>query len=161
MVILGYWEISQLKNYSRNLFKQRISHNLQTFILSVSSRSPETGLYHNLQKYNLPYPEAIFDIEYFRYDSRPFDNLGQSLKSNWQIQLLPRQWKWFISFFAARELYPGRKYRPNEAHFFVKLLQDQGRLLKVYTQNIDGLERRQLGSFAFQIQFCEFGNLVE
>ena len=29
-------------------------------------RSPDTGIYSNLQKYNLPYPEAIFDIEYFR-----------------------------------------------------------------------------------------------
>ena len=31
-----------------------------------SRRSPDTGIYSNLQKYNLPYPEAIFDIEYFR-----------------------------------------------------------------------------------------------
>lgn len=29
-------------------------------------RSPETGLYANLQKYNLPYPEAIFQIDYFK-----------------------------------------------------------------------------------------------
>ena len=29
-------------------------------------RSPQTGLYANLQKYNLPTPEAIFDIKYFR-----------------------------------------------------------------------------------------------
>lgn len=27
-------------------------------------RSPQTGLYHNLQKYDLPYPEAIFEIKY-------------------------------------------------------------------------------------------------
>jgi len=26
-------------------------------------RSPKTGLYHNLAKYNLPYAEAIFEIE--------------------------------------------------------------------------------------------------
>ena len=30
-------------------------------------RSPSTGIYANLQKYNLPYPEAIFEIDYFRY----------------------------------------------------------------------------------------------
>ncbi|XP_042864065.1 NAD-dependent protein deacetylase sirtuin-3-like isoform X2 [Penaeus japonicus] len=35
-------------------------------------RSPGTGLYDNLQKYNLPYPEAIFDIHYFMMDQRPF-----------------------------------------------------------------------------------------
>lgn len=29
-------------------------------------RTPGTGLYDNLQKYNLPYPEAIFDISYFK-----------------------------------------------------------------------------------------------
>lgn len=28
-------------------------------------RSKETGLYHNLQRFNLPYAEAVFDIEYF------------------------------------------------------------------------------------------------
>ena len=28
-------------------------------------RSPKTGLYSNLKKYNLPRPEAIFDIKYF------------------------------------------------------------------------------------------------
>lgn len=27
-------------------------------------RSPGTGLYDNLAKYDLPYPEAVFDIEY-------------------------------------------------------------------------------------------------
>jgi NAD-dependent SIR2 family protein deacetylase len=27
-------------------------------------RSPKTGLYHNLAKYDLPYAEAIFEIEY-------------------------------------------------------------------------------------------------
>ena len=29
-------------------------------------RSPNTGIYANLQKYNLPYPEAIFEIDYFK-----------------------------------------------------------------------------------------------
>ena len=28
-------------------------------------RSKHTGLYDNLQKFNLPYPEAIFDIDFF------------------------------------------------------------------------------------------------
>lgn len=28
-------------------------------------RTKGTGLYDNLQKFDLPYPEAIFDIEYF------------------------------------------------------------------------------------------------
>jgi NAD-dependent deacetylase sirtuin 2 len=29
-----------------------------------SARSPGTGLYDNLQKYDLPTPQSIFDIEY-------------------------------------------------------------------------------------------------
>lgn len=29
-------------------------------------RSPGTGLYSQLEKYNLPFPEAIFQLEYFR-----------------------------------------------------------------------------------------------
>jgi len=28
-------------------------------------RSPKTGVYANLKEYDLPRPEAIFDIEYF------------------------------------------------------------------------------------------------
>ena len=28
-------------------------------------RSPGSGLYDNLQQYNLPYPEAIFEIRFF------------------------------------------------------------------------------------------------
>lgn len=29
-------------------------------------RSPGTGLYDNLEKYNLPFPSAVFDLHYFR-----------------------------------------------------------------------------------------------
>lgn len=32
-------------------------------------RSPGTGLYSQLEKYNLPYPEAIFTLDYFRVSS--------------------------------------------------------------------------------------------
>jgi NAD+-dependent protein deacetylase SIR2 len=40
----------------------------------------------------------------------------------------------------AHELYPG-KYRPTITHCFTKLLYDKGLLLKLFTQNIDCLER--------------------
>ncbi|XP_060796874.1 NAD-dependent protein deacetylase sirtuin-3, mitochondrial isoform X1 [Neoarius graeffei] len=78
-------------------------------------RSPGSGLYDNLQKYNLPYAEAIFEINYFRYNPKPF-------------------------FALAKELYPGN-YHPNLTHYFIRLLHDKGQLLRIYTQNIDGLER--------------------
>jgi len=41
----------------------------------------------------------------------------------------------------AQELYPGEKYRPNLGHYFIRLLHEEGKLLRLYTQNIDGLER--------------------
>ncbi|KAI8874360.1 SIR2-domain-containing protein [Ramicandelaber brevisporus] len=78
-------------------------------------RSPGTGLYHNLQKFNLPYAEAIFDIEYFVEKPDAF-------------------------YALARELYPGQ-FRPTLSHYFVKLLADKGLLLRHFTQNIDCLER--------------------
>ncbi|XP_052800890.1 uncharacterized protein LOC128231753 isoform X2 [Mya arenaria] len=79
-------------------------------------RTPGTGLYDNLQQYKIPYPEAIFDIDYFHVNPRPF-------------------------FTLAKELYPSGKYRPNYIHYFLRLLHDKGMLLRMYTQNIDGLER--------------------
>ena len=78
-------------------------------------RSPETGLYANLARLNLPYAEAVFDINYFREKPEPFYTL-------------------------AHELYPG-KYRPTIAHSFIRLLHDKGRLMKHFTQNIDCLDR--------------------
>ncbi|XP_039546936.1 NAD-dependent protein deacetylase sirtuin-3, mitochondrial [Pimephales promelas] len=78
-------------------------------------RSPGSGLYDNLQQYNLPYAEAIFEINYFHHNPNPF-------------------------FALAKELYPGN-YQPNLTHYFIRLLHDKGQLLRMYTQNIDGLER--------------------
>ena len=78
-------------------------------------RSPDTGLYANLARLDLPFAEAVFDISYFRSNPLPFYTL-------------------------ARELYPG-KYRPTITHSFFKLLHDKGLLLKLFTQNIDCLER--------------------
>ncbi|XP_066540382.1 NAD-dependent protein deacetylase sirtuin-3 [Hoplias malabaricus] len=78
-------------------------------------RTPGTGLYANLEKYNVPYPEAVFNIDFFSDDPRPF-------------------------FSLAKELYPGR-HRPNYIHYFIRVLHQKGLLLRMYTQNIDGLEK--------------------
>ena len=40
-------------------------------------RSPKTGLYHNLQKYNLPHPQAVFELDYFRRKPEPFYQLAK------------------------------------------------------------------------------------
>ncbi|KLJ09773.1 NAD-dependent histone deacetylase SIR2 [Blastomyces silverae] len=78
-------------------------------------RSPDTGVYANLARLNLPDPEAVFDISYFRKNPYPF-------------------------YALSKEMFPGR-YRPTLTHSFIKLLYDKGRLLKLFTQNIDCLER--------------------
>ncbi|KAG7346662.1 silent information regulator protein Sir2 [Nitzschia inconspicua] len=80
-------------------------------------RSPGTGLYDRLQHYQLPYPEAIFDLDYYRDQPKPFVELCQ-------------------------EIWPGKEGgpRPTLAHAFCKVLEDQGMLRRIYTQNIDGLE---------------------
>lgn len=77
-------------------------------------RTPGTGLYDNLQKYNLPHPTAVFELDYFRHNPRPF-------------------------YLLAKELYPGQ-YPPTPTHHFVNLLHKKGLLLRCFTQNIDSLE---------------------
>ncbi len=77
-------------------------------------RSKDSGLYHNLNL-NLPYPEAVFDLDYFRRHPSPFYTL-------------------------CRDLFPGT-FKPTPCHFFIKILADNNLLLRNYTQNIDMLER--------------------
>ncbi|CAE7333452.1 sirt2 [Symbiodinium natans] len=79
-------------------------------------RTPGTGLYDTLQRFNLSQPEAIFELDFFRQEPGPFYEL-------------------------CRELWPGR-YKPTLAHYFIKLLEDKGILRRCYTQNIDSLERQ-------------------
>ncbi|KAI1324595.1 DHS-like NAD/FAD-binding domain-containing protein [Xylariaceae sp. FL0255] len=78
-------------------------------------RSPETGLYHNLSRLNLPHPEAVFDIDFFRNNPWPF-------------------------YVLAKELYPGN-FHPTISHTFIALLAKKKLLRKLFTQNIDCLER--------------------
>ncbi|KAH0792006.1 NAD-dependent protein deacetylase sirtuin-2 [Histomonas meleagridis] len=77
-------------------------------------RTPGTGLYYNLQKFNLPTPESVFSIDYFDQHPEAF-------------------------FQLAKDTLPGR-YKPTKGHYFCTLLQRKGILKKIYTQNIDGLE---------------------
>ncbi|KIJ54240.1 hypothetical protein M422DRAFT_221776 [Sphaerobolus stellatus SS14] len=83
-------------------------------------RSPETGLYANLARLNLPYPEAVFDIGFFRKNPLPCK---------------------YSIYTLAHELAPG-KYRPTKTHSFIRLLHEKKYLHTCFTQNIDTLERR-------------------
>ncbi|KAL6266997.1 hypothetical protein P5V15_000078 [Pogonomyrmex californicus] len=78
-------------------------------------RSPSSGLYHKLDKYNLPHPQAIFELEFFMKNPEPF-------------------------FTLAKELLP-EGFNPTKSHYFIRLLWEKGLLLRHYTQNIDTLER--------------------
>ena len=42
-------------------------------------RSPGTGLYDNLQEYGLPFPEAVFDLQVFASNPKPFYRLCHEL----------------------------------------------------------------------------------
>ncbi|KAJ8323237.1 NAD-dependent histone deacetylase sir2, variant 2 [Batrachochytrium dendrobatidis] len=86
---------------------------------SVSCGIPDfrskNGIYSRLDEFELEDPQQMFDIKYFRI--RP---------------------ETFYSF--AKEIYPSN-FKPSPSHMFIKLLEDKGKLLRNYTQNIDTLEK--------------------
>jgi NAD-dependent deacetylase sirtuin 2 len=80
-------------------------------------RTAGTGLYDNLDKYDLPSPEALFTLDYLQEHPEKFYTVCNEM-----------------------QLWPGC-FAPTHAHHFLQQLQASGRLLRCYTQNIDGLER--------------------
>ncbi|CAB0045260.1 unnamed protein product [Trichogramma brassicae] len=89
--------------------------------VSVSCGIPDfrsrDGIYSRLAQDfpDLPDPQAMFDINYFLEDPRPF-------------------------YKFAKEIYPGQ-FKPSPCHKFIKMLETQKKLLRNYSQNIDTLER--------------------
>jgi NAD-dependent histone deacetylase SIR2 len=77
-------------------------------------RTPGTGLYSRLQEFNLPQPEAIFTLDFFKQNPQPFYTL-------------------------AKEMFAGQ-FKPTPTHYFIRLLHEKGLLHMCFTQNIDGLE---------------------
>ncbi|KAI1793493.1 SIR2-domain-containing protein [Ganoderma leucocontextum] len=89
--------------------------------ISVSCGIPDfrsrDGLYASLQEngeYDLDDPQQMFDIQYFRENPAVF-----------------------YSF--ASKIYPSN-FIPSPCHRFIKLIEEKGKLLRNYTQNIDTLE---------------------
>ncbi|TMW66716.1 hypothetical protein Poli38472_014028 [Pythium oligandrum] len=89
--------------------------------ISVSCGIPDfrskDGIYEMVKKMevDLPEPECLFHIDYFREDPSLFFEMVQGV-------------------FASSP-------SPSLTHRFLKVLQDKGKLLRVYSQNIDGLEQ--------------------
>ncbi|KAF9174978.1 NAD-dependent histone deacetylase sir2 [Mortierella sp. AD010] len=78
-------------------------------------RSPD-GIYSRLAEFELEDPSQMFELEFF--SEKP---------------------EVFYSF--AKEIFPSN-FTPSPSHNFIKLLEDQGKLLRNYTQNIDTLEQK-------------------
>ena len=79
-------------------------------------RTPKQGLFAKFADYNVPYPEALFEKEYFIDDPLPIYKLIREI-----LELNPV---------------------PTPCHHFLKLLEDKKILHFLFTQNIDGLERK-------------------
>ena len=79
-------------------------------------RSPQSGLYANLEAYKLPYPQAIFELSYLQTNPAPFFALIKKLSQ--------------------------KNFKPTLGHQFIKHLEKWGKLLRLYTQNIDGLDQK-------------------
>lgn len=104
-------------------------------------RTPGTGLYDNLQRYNLPRPTSIFELEYFKGNPEPFFRLSQELMISHDGDDEEDDGDGEVNVGEKKA-----KYRPTVAHYFIRLLFDKGLLLRNYTQNIDGLEFLTFGT---------------
>lgn len=79
-------------------------------------RGPNGLFSYAKERYGLPYPEAIFDIDYFRNRQEPFFELSKELLSS--------------------------KVIPSVTHNYISKLEEEGKLELLITQNIDGLHQK-------------------
>ena len=74
------------------------------------------------------------------YNSKKFKQFN--LKNNQEVFTLSKYLEDPRPFCSASELImPKKKHKPTPAHHLMKYLSDRGQLSRVYTQNIDGLEK--------------------
>ena len=111
-------DIKGLANYIKNGYAKKILM-LTGAGISVKSgipdfRSPGTGLYYNIKKYNLSNPDLLFNRQFIINNPKPFFTLVKE----------------FIS----------KDYKPSISHYLSVLFNKKGLLMKYYTQNIDSLD---------------------
>ena len=111
-------DIKGLANYIKKGYAKKILI-LTGAGISVKSgipdfRSPGTGLYYNIKKYNLSNPDLLFNRKFIKNNPKPFFTLVKE----------------FIS----------KDYNPSISHYLSVLFNKKSLLMKYYTQNIDSLD---------------------
>lgn len=115
-------ELSNLNDVAKLIAAARNIVVLTGAGVSVSCGIPDFrskgGLYDTvLERFGLHDPQAIFDLEEFKMDPSLF-------------------------YAFAKDVMPANDVRPSPTHCFIAELERRGMLLRNYSQNIDGLERR-------------------
>lgn len=105
-------------------------------------RSPDVGIYSEIEKQpgfeELPQPECLFDIEYFRDDPAPFYLYAPKLYFGGMLK--DRDTNAASKGAASRNQPMTATLRPSTTHNFFAELDGRKKLLRVFSQNIDGLE---------------------
>lgn len=117
------------KNLSSDIIKDLVkiiddSNSITVFTgagVSVNSGIPDfrgpKGLYKTIQtKFNLPFPEAIFEINYFKANPKPFFELSKELFNN--------------------------EVKPTKFHNYIAYLESKDKVNLIMTQNIDMLHQK-------------------
>eukprot|EP01095_Lingulamoeba_sp_RSL-Kostka_P005678 TRINITY_DN1719_c0_g1_i1.p1 TRINITY_DN1719_c0_g1~~TRINITY_DN1719_c0_g1_i1.p1 ORF type:complete len:327 (-),score=102.03 TRINITY_DN1719_c0_g1_i1:125-1105(-) len=102
-------------------------------------RSPGSGLYSQLAKYDLPFPEAIFTLDYLKTEPRPFFKVCREMlfsPKEMTLEEVKQDIENEVEFNGMGNF----GYTPVKGHFLPKFLDDKNKLCRYYTQNIDGLE---------------------
>ncbi|OAF64661.1 hypothetical protein A3Q56_07625, partial [Intoshia linei] len=125
-ILIGYNRREKLKNYNTiDDFVYSIANCSNIIVIagagiSVNCGIPDfrsaNGIYSKLVGLypELNSPQDMFSINFFKYNPEPF-------------------------YRFAKTVYPGN-FLPSKSHYFIKKLEQAGKLLRLYTQNIDTLE---------------------